>query len=298
MNAGKEYVVTASVLNIREEAEIADGNELGQLPQGHRVRFVAEADDPKWWRVRATLDDEEVVGFVAHEYLADAAAFAAVPAAQLQLNRAVTRTNKRWPYALNEPGAPTRHAGSANAVAEIAAIIDWLDSQNSDHVRYWPKPHSDTYCNIYAYDYCYLSGVYLPRVWWKRDALRDLQKGKPVVADYGTTVSEQSANALFDWLANWSADFGWTREQDLTKAQQAANEGKVVVMSGKKRNLKKAGHITAIVPEAGAHQALRDQDGKVTVPLQSQAGRNNHRYHHNDWGTNDSWRARGVWVHD
>jgi hypothetical protein len=211
----------------------------------------------------------------------------------------VTRRQREagWPYSLGEAHMPRRVAGAPGAAAALTAIGDWLDVENlAAHIRWAPR--TSTYCNIYAHDYCALAGAYLPRVWWTPAAIRRLNAGETVAPAYGKSVGELNANALHAWLVARGADFGWTKVAGVGAAQDAANAGKVVVWSGAKKDAKLSGHITMIVPENAGHTAKRDAAGAVLVPLQSQAGRSNCRYHTRNLFTGDSWRASFIWMHD
>ena len=67
------------------------------------------------------------------------------------------------------------------------------------------KPQlGSTYCNIYAYQFAYLMNAYIPRVFWINPA-----PNKTDVVEYGKTVGELNANALFDWFVNYGREFGW-----------------------------------------------------------------------------------------
>jgi hypothetical protein len=166
--------------------------------------------------------------------------------------------------------------------------------------RYQPVGRT-TYCNIYAYDYGYLAGAYLPRVWWTQPALARLAGGEEVPVRYAETVTELNANMLYQWLLDYGADFGWTRTFDPTQLQAAANDGGVGVICARRADLNRAGHIAAVVPETAEHRATR-RDGAVVRPLQSQAGTRCFRY---DAGAQAWWTrggpagfgAFGLWHH-
>lgn len=59
-------------------------------------------------------------------------------------------------------------AGAAAKCADLRAIGDWLAVEES---KRYLSGEGKTYCNVYAADYCYLAGVYLPRVWCNPKAL-------------------------------------------------------------------------------------------------------------------------------
>jgi hypothetical protein len=167
---------------------------------------------------------------------------------------------------LGESGQPRRtSADGVDQVSELRAIITWLDVPHK--ARY--QAHSGaTYCNIYAYDYCYLAGVYLPRVWWTDAALEKLQSGEQVAVSDATT-EEKTANQLLSWVQKYDPLYGWVHTASLTELQEKANSGAVALICAK-RKAGHHGHIVAVVPESNAFHAIRDA-GRVTRPLQSQA---------------------------
>lgn len=171
-------------------------------------------------------------------------------------------------------------SGSAeDKVAKTNKIVDAL-SVGTDK-RYDPGTTAagnfQTYCNVFAHDYAFLMGAYLPRTWWSKAVLEHYAKtGEIPEPAYGKNCYEMNANQLYDWLDTWGPKFGWNRlgETDaagLTTAQDAANQGLVVIISAN-TGTRASGHITAVVPETTDATAARDENGKVKTPLQSQAG--------------------------
>lgn len=211
----------------------------------------------------------------------------------LPTTQPVTRMNLRRANPLNESNMPK----SDGTPESLHAIIKWLNVTKSARYQRTPK---DTFCNIYAYDYAYLCGAYLPRVWWSAKALADMKKGIDVGVQYGKTVFEQNANALYDWFRLVSGSMGWCKIESKTEAQKLANEGKCVIMVGARTGRKGSGHITAIVPETDKHKAIGTKgigtERIVTVPLQSQAGAVNFEYQSADWQRNHEPLMIYVWV--
>ncbi|WP_439580152.1 hypothetical protein [Elioraea sp.] len=299
------HVVDTDGLNLRSSPGKASDNGMHVLARGHGVTFLALAELPGWWKVATRVNGGPVEGFVAAAHLRKVdpgvppPATADLPAALLERDgRPVTRNARQWPFVLNEPGMPRRLPGSTDPAADITAILEWLDVERQDHVRWRPEPGGKTFCNVYAHDVCHLAGAYLPRVWWTKPALRDLAAGRPVKASLGpstATVTEVTANTLRGWLAETGPRFGWRETGSLDEAQAAANAGRIVVRCGQTRS-GSPGHITIIVPETPQHQARRDGAGTVTVPLQSQAGRDNRRYLTEAWWTGPTWLAVGTWI--
>lgn len=169
------------------------------------------------------------------------------------------------------------------------AIEAWLNVEKS--ARYQPTP-TQTYCNIYAHDFCMRAGVYLPRVWWSDAALAKFAAGEDVPVKYADTVYELNANALYDWLVKFGKDFGWQPVGNAGEAQHAADAGRIVVIAAAQRNPKHSGHISMVVPQS---EKVKYTDG---VPVQSQAGRKNFR---SSLGTGKRWweaksyRGFGMW---
>lgn len=166
-------------------------------------------------------------------------------------------------------------------------IIDWLDVERSK--RYEPTPNS-TFCNIYAHDYCYLAGAYLPRVFWTLQAQTDWVAGRNQAAIYGRTVREMSANDLYRWLKVNGPEYGWV-EVNSAAAQEAADNGKAVVICARNRNEARSGHITVVVPNSPAMQS------RQYIPVQSQAGRTNRKLFCDNWWLSAEFAEFGMFVH-
>jgi hypothetical protein len=171
-----------------------------------------------------------------------------------------------------------------NLVLKSFLAISKLDVENKASVMQ-PK-NGKTFCNIYAYQYNRLmfshlkeeEKPYFPRLWWSVQALSLLEKGLPVVIDYGNTVFEMNANAIYDWFLEWGEVYGWTiksyskDEIRMSDVQKLVNGGKVAYVIGKHSNPKYSGHFTCVVPEVGNYR-YSDELGLV----QSQAGATNKR---------------------
>jgi hypothetical protein len=202
-------------------------------------------------------------------------------------------------YPLGEANRPGRSDGKPeNRVKSVLKMIKYLDSKNSLHQRYQPRQKT-TYCNIYAHDFCYLAGVYLPRVWWTDKALLQIKDDVEVPVQYDKTVRELNANMLHDWFDDFGAMFGWKRVFDLDVLQAAANHGEVCIIVAQRKNLNHSGHITVVAPEHDGFSAARNAAGEVSRPLESQAGRMNHRFivKSTRWWLGTNFRNHGFWRH-
>lgn len=304
-----QYLVTATSLNLRNGSSLNDAI-IGSLTNGQTVD-VTNSSNPDWWQVSAIVNGNTSSGYVASRYLRDIPV--ATPAQQMNPHNVIAvhyatppdsnRSSINARHApLGETNLPSRNidpsATRLTKIADVYKIADFLDVANS--ARYQPTSKS-TYCNIYAYDFCYLSQAYLPRVWWMSKALMEFAKtpGYNPKPAYGKNVSELNANALYDWLDEWGDDFGWMRTYDLTDLQGKVNEGRVGIVCAKRRYLTRSGHITCVVPEANGLSARRDGT-KVTAPLQSQAGVKNKKFFSDDWWVRlaQEYSESGYWYHD
>jgi hypothetical protein len=294
-----EFIVTALSLNLRSEPSVAGSIIDAVLPQGQKVQDLDRSHAP-WWKVRTTLQGTVTDGFVHSAYLAAAPAAAPTSStiAPVHLGEnagAKPSLASARAFAIGDAAAPRRRA--ASKTADLAAIINYLDVERG--ARYQPTSVA-TYCNIYAYDYCYLANVYLPRVWWTGAALTKLALGQSVEVRYAATVHELNANALFSWLVEFGTQFGWRRVLDLDKMQTHANAGGVGVICAQRRDLNRSGHIACVVPETPAQQAART-GASVVRPLQSQAGARNHRYTNGPrawWQDPATYRDFGYFIID
>jgi hypothetical protein len=193
-----------------------------------------------------------------------------IPQVQLTPRRPITRAQKDTrAFPLTEK--PPVHDCTADSLHKI---IDFLDVEKS--ARYQPI-QTATYCNIYAYDYAYACGAFIPRVWWTAEAIRT----NSFTPSYGKTVTEMNANALYDWFPKHGPAFGW-KEVNFAEAQRLANAGNCVVLIAANKNRARSGHITAVVPETDKVKAVGSQ-GIIVYPVQSQAGRVNRKYFNTKW---------------
>lgn len=209
------------------------------------------------------------------------------------------RADLAGPHSLTEAGQPGRKGVSAaERCAELASIVGWLAVDDPAHQRYQPHRGS-TFCNVYAHDYAYLAGAYLPRVWWMPGAIERLARGETVEPLYENTIDEQRANDLFRWLRDFGLRFGWRQTGTLTKLQEAANLGGLGIIVARRKEDGKSGHIVAVVPETADFRAKRDSAGSVVAPLQSQAGTVNFRYRAspNEWWRGGQFADSAFWIH-
>ncbi|CAL8479563.1 glycoside hydrolase domain-containing protein [Caballeronia sp. S22] len=279
--------VIADNLNLRNVPTREGNTPIAVLPHGAQVEMLGQSA-PDWARVKATLNGSEFTGHVHTGYLEPMKRALAAPGKVVALpklpeaywkldNKDARRTStSSRASVIGESGAPRRSdATGAKQVKMLTAILQWLDVAVSERYQ---KSDGKTFCNVYAADYCYLAGVYLPRVWWTGSAIAMLAKGQKVVAAYDTTVREMRADDLYRWLLDFGESFGWTRFSDLTELQAIANAGGVGVICADRATDGLPGHISVVVPETEAHKADRDAAGNVTQPLQSQAGGTNYMY--------------------
>jgi hypothetical protein len=298
------YRVDATSLNLRSKPEVIPSTKIVALYQGQFVEKIETTNPMPWWKVSTTINSVVITGYVNSTFLKPDSNFVTpqqvniIGEVHLSTSKIISRnaTSGRA-FPLNEKNQPRRTATSnPNQVIQLHEIINWLAVENS--VRYLPKT-GETYCNIYAYDYCYLSNVYIPRVWWTDKAISAIASGQSIAPIYDKTVHELNANSLHNWFAEYGDDFGWHRTFDLNDLQQNANNGAVCIISARRTDLNRSGHICAVAPEIEDKVAIRKK-GFVTIPLQSNAGANNFRYGVTSsawWLQKDKFSSYSFWVH-
>jgi|GEM_PF-2471740 len=196
----------------------------------------------------------------------------------------------------------TRDAAASkdDRVGKTNDIVDTLSAGTSK--RYKPK-NGLTYCNVFAHDYAFLMGAFVPRVWWDAKAIAVYEKtGKFPDAEYGGNVFEMKANQLHDWFHTWGHKFGWSHvggvdPAALTSGQKLANDGRVVIVVGDTAS-RSSGHITAVVPETDKYKADKNEAGEVTAPNQSQAGAAPTTRGADDWFNASKYKGgKAIWAH-
>ena len=288
-------------LFIRSEPVAQNNTKIALLPMGQPVTKKSVSGVKPWWEVSTTLQGTGVDGFVNSDYLVPAASFvqptehSSLSPVHLRSTNNVTRNGAARAFPLNEANQPTRNGVGtvSEKVKDLGKIIKWLDVEHK--ARYQPSA-STTYCNVYSYDYCYLAGVYLPRVWWMPNALAKIIAGTPQSPIYGQTVEEVTANRIFNWLKELGPEFGWRRTFDLTEIQNAANDGQVGIICAQRVDLHRPGHICPVAPETSTQKAVRNGSA-VTKPLQTNAGGHNWQYIARVWWTSNQFREFGFWIH-
>ena len=110
----------------------------------------------------------------------------------------------------------------------IRKLIDKLDVSKSERYQ---RTVEDTYCNVYSFDFCYFSQVYLPTVWWTDESIAKLQNGEDVVPVFNETVLPIYSSAIHDWFGKWGPSFGWKKMTNLDEIQEKVNtEGGVGII--------------------------------------------------------------------
>ena len=314
---GKFYEVDVQTepLRLRSTPKIDPRNILASLPDGQIVQAVSNKKQNGFLEVETSMHGALLHGFAFAQYLKPATGVDAVPVeapdVQPPANGIVavyaprkqpTVTKRREPanaFSLNEPGQPERKGTTPDELrTELAAIINWLAVDRKTHLRYQPM-NQKTFCNIYAHDYAYLAGVYLPRVWWTQHAIVLLTQGQTVQPILDNTIEEVRANGLFRWLRDFGMRFGWRQTGTLNKLQLEVNQGAIGLIVARRKDDGRSGHIVVIVPETMEQQARRDAAGEVVAPLQSQAGVNNFQYGtgKTGWWKGEQFAESAFWIH-
>ena len=147
-------------------------------------------------------------------------------------------------------------------------FVSFLNPTDAKYLRYQPRD-GDTFCNIFAHDYCHLRGAYLPRVWWLET--NQHKRGDLVAPIWGRNVREMNANSLTTWLENFGSGFDWKFCTNDKELQQKANEGKTAIICA--RAPRRIGHVTVVIPSM--HTFVN--------PMQAQAGVRNFLAEQNKW---------------
>lgn len=180
----------------------------------------------------------------------------------------------------------------------IHRLINKLDVEKN--IRY-QRTVEDTYCNVYSYDYCYFSKVYLPTVWWTKESIDKIMQGQNVEAVFDKTVERIYSSALTDWFLQWGASFGWERMSTTDEIQNKVNtNGGIGIICAKRKEKGLSGHIVPVVPETDLHKAYREND-IVVYPLQSQAGKLNYNYFsevRKDWWNDELYSSYVFYYHE
>jgi len=180
----------------------------------------------------------------------------------------------------------------------IHQLIAKLDVETN--IRY-QRTVEDTYCNVYSYDYCYFSKVYLPTVWWTPESLEKILNGQELEAVFEQTVDRIYSSAIHDWFLEWGASFGWERMYTADEIQNKVNSyGGIGIICAKRKIKGLSGHIVPVVPETDHHKAYRE-NGIVIYPLQSQAGKLNYNYFsevRKDWWNDELYSSYVLYYHE
>lgn len=205
--------------------------------------------------------------------------------------------NKERP--ILDSSIPFRDSTTSETKREsISQLIDKLDVEKS--IRYQRTPE-DTYCNVYAYDYCHFCKVYLPTVWWTDESLEYIKRGQEVTAVFEQTVGRIYSSAIHDWFLEWGDSFGWKRMFSVDEVQFQVNaNGGVGIICAKRKIKGLSGHIVPVVPETDLHTAYRE-NGTVIYPLQSQAGILNYSYFsevRKDWWNDELYSSHVFYYHE
>ncbi len=190
---------------------------------------------------------------------------------------------------------------TTNLASKKESIHKLIEKLNVESNLRYQRTIEDTYCNVYAFDFCYFAKVYLPTVWWTDDALENVLDGQEVKAVFGETVDHIYSSAIHDWFLKWGASFGWQRMLSVDEVQNQVNlNGGVGIICAKRKEKGLSGHIVPVIPETSNHKAYRE-NGEVIYPLQSQAGKLNHLYFSDfkkDWWKDALYSSYVIYYHD
>jgi hypothetical protein len=303
------HVVSVAQLNLRLAPDSTKKNVIATLAQGTPVDKIRNSGVAGWFEVSVVVAETKLRGHVNSRFLGPTsttfptgtATGGKLPAADLgpktSEKRSVTGSRIHSIMESGKPGRPSSH--SKGKAAGILRILDWLDVGKGAHLR-WQPTAGKTFCNIYVYDVADTAGCYVPRVWWNAQAIADLKAGKTVDAKVNATVQEMRANFIFNWFEQFGPDFGWKRVFDADTLQSEVNSGRLGIICAQRTDMERPGHVQIIAPEHNGQSAKRNPAGKVTQPLQSNAGARNFTYGFlgSTWWQGSSFRQFGFWISD
>lgn len=130
---------------------------------------------------------------------------------------------------------------------QYAAVIDRFDVDG--HRRY-DYEHSNTYCNIFAWDVTKAMGVEIPH-WYDENSGLETPLGEGI---------EMSANRMDAWFDAHGAEHGW-RGISAAEAAIAAASGHPTLALWRNPNPSRSGHVALIRPESEPGELLIAQAG-------------------------------------
>jgi hypothetical protein len=298
------YRVVASLMSLRD-FPASNSNVIAQIPFMHTLKLI-EKLDADWLKVRLLNTSIEGYALSSDLELIDETTqkISEIEIPNFELGVKASLDSKEETYKpIPDPTIPYRDLTSPDTKrSSIEKLIHKLNV--SENFRY-QKDEADTYCNVYAFDFCFFARVYVPRLRWTDLAIEQLEKGQEVPLVFDETVKALYSNYCYDWFVASSEKFGWKRIHDADELQLKVNEnGGVGVLIAKRFIIHKSGHIVVVVPETETEKAFR-VDGKVVYPLQSQAGLNNYNYfseNRKDWWNNkdpeNGYSSHIFYYHD
>lgn len=161
-------------------------------------------------------------------------------------------------YTLSEEDMPKGN-GLPKDLLTIAKYLNPALSQRYGH----------TFVNglIYVYDFCYLAGAYIPRVWWKNVVNPDPQR-----------IIDMNIQSTYEWFIDFGHEFGWREVSDTRHAQELAEIGHVVVIIASPKKPSYTGGISIVLPEDKTVFNPHAKDN--TIPYQTSSGK---LYYRTDW---------------
>lgn len=300
----QKYLVNTAQLNVRITPTSSGPDNIISRLYKYRIVEVTNRTIPDWWEVEFKEGNNRVSGFVAARFLSPLSespeilrGIEAVHLSQDPISNLNSTELLHKPMGIS---IPQRDINSIHSrIKSVHELVDILDVANSRRYRPTVK---HTFCNIYAYDFCFFSQAYLPRVWWYESAIRRLTNQQEVEVNYGETVREMNANALHDWLLDWGDEFNWYRiTAGVSVFQETINQnGGIGLICARRRDRSRSGHITVVLPETQRIRSRRIQ-GNIIAPLQSQAGAQNLKYFSNEkgaWWRHERYDSFVMFFHE
>jgi len=188
----------------------------------------------------------------------------------------------------NIPIINLKEIAEGDRVDMIYRIIDLLNVETCS--RYQPT-ETLSYCNVYAHDFAYCLGAYIPRVWWDEESISKILSGEVIDIKYANTVFELNCNSLSNWFNNYGIYFNWVKVIDPYETSKIISSGSFGVVIAKRKDLSKSGHISVIIPHTGTTGSEKEK-----IIFQSQAGVVNKRRFTDIWWVDEKFSTVDFWV--
>ena len=193
-------------------------------------------------------------------------------------------TNSNYDVSVSNPAKENSpHYENTSAGRSESAYNKVIDQFNVQSNKRYQPASGRTYCNIFAWDVMSAMNVSLPH--W-------IKNNEPATSTT-SGANELNANAVYNWLQEYGASYGWSKVDNAYDAQKRANDGYPTIAIWKNTS-GASGHVAVVRPEGNGY-TYTDTKG----PVIAQAGASNYNYCNvkTGFGAN-KMSAILYWTHD